>query len=728
MPDDLMPLAAAVPSRRRFIQAASVIGGALVVGFRLPFAKPARAAASGAFVPNAFVRVAPDGTVTVIAKHIEFGQGTHTGLATILAEEMDADWKTVQVEAAPADAAIYNNLLFGPFQGTGGSTAMANSWEQLRRAGATARAMLVAAAATEWGVPAAEITVAAGVVSHSPSGKSAGFGDLVAAAAGIPVPADVPLKDASAFSLVGHDVARVDVPSKVDGSAVFTLDLKLPGMLTALVRRPGRFGATVRSFDGTAAKAVKGVVGVVAVPSGVAVIATGFWAAKKGRDALVVEWDESAAETRGSRQMLDAYAEQAKTPGLPVRSEGDAGAALSGAARTLEAVFEFPYLAHAPMEPLDCVIQLRADGADIWAGSQTPTVDQAVAASILGFQPQQVNITTLFAGGSFGRRATAVGDFASEAAHIAKAFGGAAPIRLVWTREDDIKGGMYRPLYVHRLRAGLDAAGNLVAWEQRIVGQSILAGTPFEAFLVKDGIDGTSVEGAANLPYAIPDLQVELHTMPSPVTVLWWRSVGHTHTAYAIETFIDELAEAAGRDPVEFRRAMIAEHAPRVRGVLDLVAEKAGWGTPVAEGRARGVAVVESFGSFVAQVVEVSMGAERQPKIERVVCAVDCGTAINPDNIRAQMEGGIGFGLGATLHGEISLEDGRVVQSNFDDYRPLRIEEMPAVEVHILPSDLPPTGAGEPGVPPIGPALANAWAKLTGERIRSLPFRRRSVS
>jgi len=722
------------PSRRQFLQGGLALGAGLVIGFRWDGAGSALAsgpAATGAaegFAPNAFLRIAPDSSVTVIAKHIEFGQGTYTGLATLVAEELDGDWTRVRVVSAPADASLYNNLFFGPVQGTGGSTAMANSWNQLRQAGATARAMLVAAAASRWEVPAGEITVEKGVVHHPASGREASFGELAAAASALEAPADVELKDPSRFQLIGRDgLPRVDVPAKTDGSARFTFDVSLPGMLTALIARPPRFGGAVASFDDRTARKVPGVRDVVAVPAGVAVVADSFWAAKKGRDALTVEWDDSRAEKRGTAEILAEYRQLAAQPGRVVRHEGDVDAAFAGAARVLTAEYEFPYLAHAPMEPLGCVIRLDGDGCEVWAGSQLQTVDQGVIAATLGLAPGQVKLHTLLAGGSFGRRATPVGDVAGEAASIARALSSreataGAPVKLLWTREDDIRGGRYRPLYLHRLRAALDGDGQLVAWQHRIVGQSILKGTSFEAALVRDGVDQTSIEGAATLPYGIPNLRVELHTTEVGVPVLWWRSVGHTHNAFSTETFLDEVAAAAGADPVALRRVLLAGH-PRHLGVLELAAARADWGRPLPPGKARGVAVHESFSSFVAQVVEISLDERGLPKVERVVAAVDCGVAINPNNIRAQIEGGLGYGLGAALHDEVTLEEGRVVPSNFHDYRSLRIHEMPRVEVHIVPSAEAPTGVGEPGLPPIAPAVANAYFKLTGKAVHRLPFR-----
>jgi isoquinoline 1-oxidoreductase subunit beta len=711
------PVTAAV-GRRMFLKAGAAAGAALVVEFRL--LPRGVAAATDGFAPNAFLRIAPDNTVTVVSKHLEMGQGSHTGLATIVTEELDADWSQVRVEASPSDPTRYNNLLWGPVQGTGGSSSMANSWTQLRQAGATARAMLRSAAAQKWAVPVESLTVDKGVVSHAASGRKATFGELASTAAGLAVPADVPLKDPKDWKLIGKAAPRVDSVAKTDGSARFTLDVYLPGMLTAVIARPPLFGATVRSIDKAASLKVPGVTDVVEVPAGVAVLAKGFWAARKGREALKVEWDETKAEHRGSAELLAEYRALAEKPGLKARTEGDVTAGLASAAKTFEATYEFPYLAHAPMEPLDCVVKLADGKAEVWAGSQIPTIDQGTIAHILGIGPDKVELHTLLAGGSFGRRATPVADVASEAASVVKAIAGRAPVKLVWTREDDIRGGRYRPLFVHRFRAGLDAQGRIVAWEHRIVGQSFLKGTPFEA-LIKDGIDGTSVEGGSTLPYAIPNLGVELHSPAVGVPTLWWRSVGSSHTAFSTETFLDELAKGAARDPFELRRELLEKH-PRHRGVLELAAAKADWGKPLPAGRARGIAVHESFGSFVANVVEITLRKDGLPKVERVVCAVDCGIAINPDVVRAQMEGGIGFGLGAALYGEITLDQGRVVQSNFHDYKSLRIDEMPRVEVHIVHSTEAPTGVGEPGVPCIAPAVANAMFQLTGKRIYRLPL------
>ncbi|KFX65931.1 xanthine dehydrogenase family protein molybdopterin-binding subunit [Paraburkholderia fungorum] len=716
------------PSRRTFLKAAGAVAAVgLTIGFEWAGTGRRALAASmpdATFAPNAFLRVAPDNSVTVIAKHVEMGQGAYTGIATIVAEELDANWQDVRVESAPADAKRYANLAFGTIQGTGGSSAMANSWMQLREAGAKARAMLVSAAAAQWQVPASELTTRDGSVHHAATNRSATYGSLASAAARLPVPDTVALKSPKDFRLIGQQVPRVDVPAKTNGTAQFTLDVTFPGMLVALLQRPPLFGATVKSFDASAAKAVPGVVSVVQVPGGVAVVATGFWAAKQGRDALKIEWDDSAAEKRSSDAIMAEYRQLAEQPGASARKDGDATQAIAGAAKKISATYTFPYLAHAPMEPLDAVVKLTADSCEIWAGDQFQTVDQGNAARTAGLDPQQVKIHTLYAGGSFGRRANTRSDYIVEAVSIAKALGAnGTPVKLQWTREDDIHGGLYRPMYFHKLDAGLTADGKLVGWRHRIVGQSILAGTPFASVMVKNGIDSTSVEGAANVAYAIPNLSVELTTTQTGVPVLWWRVVGSSHTAFAVEAFIDEAAHAAGKDPFAFRRDLLA-HEPRMRGVLELAAQKAGWdpAKPLPKGRGRGIAVAEAFKTFVAQVAEVSVDKDGNVKVERVVCAVDCGTPINPDVIAAQMEGGIGFGLGAALHSAITLKDGKVEQNNFDGYQVLRFAEMPKVEVHIVQSGEAPTGVGEPGVAPVGPAVANAIFAATGRRIQSLPF------
>jgi isoquinoline 1-oxidoreductase subunit beta len=718
-------------SRRDVLKASGAGIAALMIGFTWIPKRTLAALGAGAtaeLVPNAFVRIGADESVTVIAKHLEMGQGCYTGLATILAEELDADWARVRVESAPADAKRYANLVFKTMQGTGGSSAMANSWQQLREAGASARALLITAAAKQWHVPSSELRAERGVIYHESSQRQATFGSLVKVAAALPLSTQVALKDPRQFTLIGSRLPRVDVPAKCDGTAQFSLDVAMPDLLVALLARAPQFGATVVSFDAAAAQAVPGVVKVVQVPRGVAVLAKSFWAAKKGRDKLVIHWDDAHAEKRDSAQIMDEYRKLANEPATSARRTGDPARALQSAAKTLSATFEFPYLAHAPMEPLDCVVKLTAQRCDIWAGDQFQTIDQMNAAKTAGLEPAQVFINTLYAGGSFGRRANAFSDYIVEAVSIAKAYGAdGTPIKLQWTREDDVRGGLYRPMYFHKLEAGLDAHRELTSWRHVIVGQSIMADTIMAA-MIKDGIDPTSVEGAATIAYDIPHVSVDLATTKTGVPVLWWRVVGSSHTTFAVETFMDQVAHAAGKDPFEFRRKLLANE-PRMKAVLELAAEKAGWSAaPLPKGRGRGIAVAEAFKTFVAQVVEVTIEESGRVKVDRVVCAVDCGVAINPDVITAQMEGGIGFGLGAVLWGNVTLEKGRVQQSNFNDYRVLRMNEMPKVEVYIVPSAEAPTGVGEPGVAPIGPALANAIFSATGKRVEVLPLARSGLA
>lgn len=721
--------APASASRRTFIKASGGLALAVWMGLPPALAADKKAAAGATLTPNAFVRIAPDNTVTVVVKHLEMGQGTFTGLPTLVAEELDAAWSQIKVEGAPADAKRYNNLFWGPTQGTGGSTAMANSFEQMRKAGATARAMLVSAAAKRWNVPAGEITVKEGVLRHAASGRQASFGELADAAAKEAVPETVVLKDPKDFVLIGKKVGRTDSAAKTNGSAIYTQDLKLPGMLTAVVAHPPRFGAKVARYDAAPALAVKGVVAVVQIPSGVAVVAKDFWSARQGREKLQVQWDESGAFAGGSDSIIADYRQLAQKPGLVARNDGNSAQALGNAVKVLEATYTFPYLAHAAMEPMNGVAHFTGDALEIWNGEQFQTVDQITLGKAVGLPPEKVTLHMLFAGGSFGRRANPHSDYLLEATHIAKGLadqGKRLPVKLVWTREDDTSAGWYRPLYVHKLVAGLDKAGQIVAWQHRIVGQSIIAGTAFEGALVKNGIDGTSVEGAANLPYRIPNLTVDLHSPTQPVPVQWWRSVGATHTAYSTETFLDRLFREAGTDPVAGRRALLAGH-PRHLAALELAAKQAGWGTPLAPGkageqRARGVAVHESFNTMVAQVAEVTRRNDGSFTVDKVTCAVECGLAINPDVVRAQMEGGIGYGLSGALYGAIHVDKGAVRERNFDAYRVLRIDEMPHIDVHIVPSAGAPTGVGEPGTPVIAPAVANALASLTGTWTTDLPL------
>jgi isoquinoline 1-oxidoreductase beta subunit len=704
-------------TRRSFLT-----GAGLVIGFTLApkvFSAQAlegvQAGGAETLSPmNAFVKIGTDDTVTVLSKHIEFGQGPFTGLATIVAEELDADWSQMRAVHSPADDKIYANLAFG-LQGTGGSTSIGNSYEQLRKAGATARAMLVSAAAAEWNVPASEITVSKGRVKHAASGKESGFGALAAKAAIQTPPAEPKLKDPKDFVLIGQELPKLDTLSKTNGTAVYTLDITADNMLYAVVEHPAHFGATVKSFDDSEARKVPGVVDVKQLPQGVAVYADNTFAALKGRAALKVEWDLSKAETRSSDQLTADYTKMFAEKGLQATNNGDVDKAFTGqGVQSLEATIVFPFLAHAPMEPLDAVFIKRADGSvDVYNGAQFPGMDQKTAAKVLNLDPAKVRLNTQITGGSFGRKAQFGSPYMQEAAGVFAATDGTRPMKHMWTREDDIRGGYYRPMYVHKMRGAMDADGQIVGWDQTIVGQSIMG---------KADLDETSVEGASNLPYTIPNLRVIAHNTKLEVPPLWWRSVGHTHTGFAVETFVDELLQKVGKDPVEGRLALLSKE-PRHMGTLKKVAEMANWGSPVPDGRQRGVAIVKSFDSYVAQIVEISLGEDGAPRVHKVWCAVDCGVAVNPNVIAAQMEGGIGYGLGAVLFDAITLGDGgKIVQSNFHDYRSLRINEMPAVEVAIIPSIEKPTGVGEPGVPPVGPAVANAWRRLTNNPVRQLPI------
>jgi isoquinoline 1-oxidoreductase beta subunit len=710
-------------NRRDFLKSGAAAG--LVFGLQLPLAKKAFAAdavgevPAGQFAPNAFIRIAPDNVVTLVIKHHEMGQGATTGLATILCEELDADLPTVKTEYAPANVELYKNLAFGA-QGTGGSTAIANSWDQLRKAGATGRAMLVSAAAKRWNVPASSIKVSKGVVSSGT--HKATFGELAVDAATQPVPANVPLKDPKNFVLIGKDeTRRLDSQAKCTGTATYTIDVKLPGLLTAVIARPPAFGAKLVSFDAASAKKIKGVTDVVEVPEGVAIVAKGMWPALQGRRALKVKWDSSAARLNTA----DLYADYLKLAEsgsgvVNINVDKNTAAQLKKAAKSVDAVYEFPYLAHAPMEPLNCVAWLHDGMLETWGAHQFPSFDHMFAAKAAGLPPEKVKLHTLISGGSFGRRANAASDFTVEAVNVAKAIGRPVPVRVQRTREDDMRAGWYRPLYVHKVKAGVDAKGELLAWQHAIVGQSIMAGTPMAA-MIKNGNDSSSTEGVWPTPYKIPAMSADLYSPVQDVKPLWWRSVGNTHTAYVMETMLDELATSAKQDPLAYRLKLLKDE-PRMAGVLRLAADKAGWNKPMPAGKARGIAAHFSFETYVAQIAEVSLKADGTPKVDRVIVAVDCGVAVNPDQIKAQMEGCVGFALAAALYGEIEIENGAVKQGNYHDYKVLRISEMPVVEVHIVNSQHAPSGVGEPGVPPLAPAVANALAKLSGQRVRRLPL------
>ena len=716
----LFQVAPVTMKRRQFLKASVAASGGLVIGFTLPGGHKIAAAQTPPVAnttPNAFLRIARDGSVTVQVKHLEFGQGVMTSLPMLVAEELDCDWSKVRAEMAPA-APQFAHTMFG-MQMTGGSSSVSNSYMQMRTVGATARAMLLSAAAGKWKTDVTKCRTENGSVI-GPAGQKEGYGALADAANALPVPTNVKLKEAKDFKVIGKPTRRIDAPAKVDGTAKFGLDLTaklVPDLHTAVVMHPPIFGAKVKRLDASKVTGLPGVTHVIQTANGVAVVAKSFWAAKKGRDLLVVEWDLGPGAKANTADLKKSYRELAQKTGV-VAKAGNVES-LKTAAKTVTAEYEVPFLAHAPMEPLNCTVSVKADSCEIWVGSQFQTVDQGAAAKVAGLKPEQVKLNTMIAGGGFGRRANPSSDYVVEAVEIAKA--AKVPVKTVWTREDDIKGGYYRPMYVHRVNAGVDGAGKIVGWEHTVVGQSIVTGTAFEPMMVKGGIDATSVEGVTDSPYDIANMQASLHTTQTGVPVLWWRSVGHTHSAFVMETMMDDLAKAAGKDPVAFRRDHLDKH-PRVANVLALAADKAGWGSSLPPGVARGIAVHESFGSVCAQVAEVSL-EKGQIKVHRVVAAIDCGLAVNPLTISAQVESAIAFGLSAALYGQVTLKDGVVEQSNFHDYPVLRIADMPKVDVHIVQSNAAPTGVGEPGTPPIAPAVSNALFALTGKRLRELPFK-----
>lgn len=710
-------------TRRRFL-AELAAGGGFVLG--LSFGDPLEAFCLTAneempadFRPNAFIRITPDDVVTIYAKHDEMGQGIHTGLAIAICEELEIDVGRVQVVPAPADPAYGNSAYM--VQVTGGSTSTWSSFEQQRRAGAVARVMLVAAAAKQWGVERSECRAVNGTVEKADGSAKLTYGELAEAASKHPVPSGVSLKGRADFTRIGKPTPRVDSPAKVRGTAMFGLDRTAPGKLTALVARCPYFGGSLKTVDDTAARAVPGVKAVVRVPSGVAVVAEGFWPAKKGRDALVLEWDAGPSADLDSEKLSERFRAMAKTPGLVARDDGDAAKAITDAEKTLDLVYEVPYQAHAPMEPLNCLVTLREDGgADIATGSQMLGADHPAVAARLGVDLSKVTFQNSYLGGGFGRRANPSSDFVLEALEVAlaaKELG--EPVQTVWDRTDDLHGGWYRPMFVNDIQVGL-ADGKITGWRHRIVGQSIAKGTPFEGAMVQKGIDGTSVEGAADMPHGIPNLRVELHTPDLPIPVLWWRSVGHSNTAFAKESAIDECAVALGRDPYELRKELLEGH-PRLLRVLDLAAEKAGWGKPLPEGVGRGISVHESFKGFAAHVVEASV-EDGEPKVRRIVCAIDCGLVVNPDQVESQMQGAANFALSATLGSKITFKGGKVEQTNFHDFEIVRMHQAPTVEVHIVSSDDPMGGIGEVGVPGIASAACHALHAASGKRIRTLPI------
>ena len=709
-------------SRRGFIKAGAAATSGLILGFFVPAAnRLARAAdAAAPSAPNAFLRIAPDNTVTVMVNRIEIGQGVHTAFPMLIAEELDAEWSQMRGELAPAGDA-YKDPAFGT-QMTSGSISIAHSYTQYREIGARARAMLIAAAAEQWRVKPGQCTTAKGMVL-GPAGQNASYGALADAAMKQPVPATVELKDAKHFRYIGKPIKRLDARAKSSGKQEYGIDFKLPDAKVAVVARPPVFGARVRSVDTGKARAIKGVIDVIEVPldrggRGVAVIAEGYWPAKQGRDALAIEWDTGAVDKVSSARQMTEFRALAGTRGLPAKT-ADVGK-LASAPKKISAVYEFPYLAHAPMEPLNCVVDLKADQCTVWAGSQFQTIDHGNIGATAGLKPEQVTLHTMMAGGGFGRRAVTSSDYLVEAVNIAKAYR-RGPLKVIWSREDDIKGGYYRPSHVHKVDIGLDANGDILAWDHVIVGQSLIAGTPFEPFMINKGVDATMIEGIGE-PYEMP-LNLTVHNAKANVPVLWWRAAGASHTTFVMETLLDEAAHAAGVDPVAYRRKLLGEKHQRHLAALDLAVAGSGYGKKkLAKGHGWGVALYGAAGSVVAYVVEASV-KDGVPRLHKVTAGVHCNTAVNPLTIEAQVQGAVLMAVGTTLPGSaITLKEGVVEQQNFGDYTVARMPDMPHVDLFIVPSNDPPTGMGEPGLPALAPAFANAIFNVTGKRLRKLPF------
>jgi len=698
-------------SRREFLIAGAAAGGGLLLGWRIE-ARPL----SPVFAPNAFIRIGTDGRVTMIMGQVEMGQGMYTAMPMLLAEELEVGLDQVRLEHAPPDDKLYANPIFH-FQATGGSTSVKGLYEPMRRAGATARTMLMAAAAKRWKVDPASCRAERGAVIHTPSHRRLSYGALAAAAAALPIPDKVVLKRPEDFKLIGTPAKRLDTPDKVNGRAQFGIDVRLPGMKIATVAASPALGGTVAGLDEAKAMAIAGVRQIVKLDDVVAVVADHMWAAKQGLAALAIRWDDgpnAKVSTADVVRELDAASQQ---PGVVARKEGDAAAAIAGAAGKLEAVYQAPFLAHTTMEPINCTVHVRPDGCEVWTGSQVLARAQATAAQVTGLPLEKVVVHNHLLGGGFGRRLEV--DYVTQAVRIAKQVDG--PVKVVWSREEDVQHDVYRPYYYDRMAAGLDAHGKPIAWTHRLVGPSILARWAPPAF--RNGLDGDALDGAVHLQYDIPAIQVEYVRHEEPVVNTgFWRGVGVTHNTFVIESFIDELALAAKADPFEYRRALLAK-SPRARTVLELAAQQAGWGETLPAGRGRGIALMYSgWDTYVVQVAELSVSESGEVRVHRIVCAVDCGTVVNPDIVKAQIEGGVIFGIGGALWGEVTLKNGRVEQSNFHDVRVLRMNETPPIEVHLVRNLEPPGGIGEPGTAVTAPALANAIFAATGKRIRKLPL------
>jgi isoquinoline 1-oxidoreductase beta subunit len=703
-------------NRRTFLKAGAAAGGGLIIGVYLPGFAP-EVSAAGTFEPNVWVRIGSDDRVRIMLTQLEMGQGVMTSMPMLVAEELDLDWNKITTEWAGADSR-YGNPGFGGLQLTAGSNSVRGYWKILREAGATARAMLVTAAAQTWNVPDGSCSTEKGFVIHQATGRRLNYGALVDKAAALPVPQKVALREPKAFKLLGQSVARLDIPAKVDGSAQFGMDVKLPNMLIARVVRCPVFGGKVGSFNADKAKAVAGVQHVVQISTGVAVVADNYFAASRGAQALEVTWDEGPMARLSSPDISKLFAEKAQQPGVVARNDGNVEAAIKGAAKSFERVFEVPYLAHACMEPMNCTADVRSDRCDVWAPTQGQTATHLAAVAASGLPPQAVTVHTTYMGGGFGRRGEA--DFVIDAVETSKAIG--RPVKVIWTREDDLQHDYYRPQTYVRMWAALDGSGNPIAWMQRLVQPSLLKRVSPQGLEPTKGIDFISVDGAATLPYAIPNLRVEYTEFDPGIPYGFWRSVGNSVNGYVTEAFFDEVAAAGGKDPYQLRRELLGKH-PRHKAVLELVAEKAGWSRPTSPGRFRGIAVHEAFGSIVGLVAEISVTSAGAVRAHKITCAVDCGWVIHPDTIKGQMEGGLIYGLTAALKGDITIKNGRVTQRNFNDYQMLRHNESPEIDVYIVPSTEEPGGIGEPSTAALAGALANAVFAATGKRIYQMPIR-----
>jgi isoquinoline 1-oxidoreductase beta subunit len=701
-------------SRRGFLTAAAGVGGGLILSLSLPFGQ-SDAASSDSFAPNAFIRIDRDGQVVLTMPYVEMGQGTYTSIPMLIAEELEVDLKQVRLEHAPPNEKLYANPLLG-VQATGNSNAIRGAWKPLREAGATARIMLIAAAARHWGVDPNSCSAQNGEVIHAPSARRVKYGAIAADAAKLSVPTNVPLKTTAAFKLIGTSAKRLDAPAKVNGTVVYGIDARPQGVKFATLAQSPAFGGRVRNVDDTAARAVKGVRQIVRLDDAVAVIADHMGAAKKGLEALKIDWDDGP-HAQLTTEMVSRELEQATLrPGTVAQSIGDVEAAMAGAATTVEASYQVPFLAHATMEPMNCTVHLRDGACEIWVGSQAVARVQAAAAKTASLPLEKVIVHNHLIGGGFGRRLEA--DGVIRAVQIAQHVIG--PVKVVWSREEDIQHDMYRPYWFDRIAAGLDAKGKPVAWSHRFAGSSVIARWLPPGFA--NGLDPDSTEGAINLVYGLPNLHVEyVRVEPPGIPTAFWRSVGPSHTVFVVESFMDELAAASKQDAVVYRRGLL-DNSPRARAVLDLAAEKAGWGQPLPEGSGRGISLQSAFGSFLAQVAEVEVSKEGVVRVRRVVCAVDCGTVINPNTVQAQVQSGVMFGTTAALYGEITLKNGRVEQTNFDTYQMLRMNEAPIVEVHIVNSSELPGGLGEAGTSSIVPAISNAIFAATGKRLRKMPI------